>query len=249
MPERLFQPGDVIFQAGEAAGEAYLILSGTVEMLAYSGDRFLCVAQCGPGDVVGEMSLIEERTRHLTARVSSLCRATPLNRTEFLEYLTRNPERCQRYLQSLFRRLRNASAVPDSANNIPPQRRILYTVTIRPLTKQAEQAIPDKVLTVDRYPFRIGRLMESSETQAADVNDLAIQDTQPFNVSRAHAAIDTAADGTPIVVDRGSHLGTLVNEQRLRALSSIRQAKLRHGDNKLVLGGRNSPFQFCITVA
>lgn len=248
MSERLFQPGDIIFQPGDAACEAYLILSGSVEILSRSGDQLHCITQCGPGDVFGEIGLIEERARFLTARASSPCRATVLSRSDFVHFLTSNPERCQRYLQSLFSRLRKASAWPDGGDEIKPQFRLIYSVTIRPLTPRAEQSIPEKILSVSRYPFRIGRAMETPDAQAADMNDLSIQDTQPYHVSRAHAAIDTAADGSLIVVDRGSHLGTIVNEQRLRALSSTRQAKLLPGHNNLILGSRKSPFQFCVTV-
>lgn len=248
MPERLFQSGDIIFQPGDAAREAYLLQSGTVEVLALSGDRFFCVAHCGPGDVFGEMSLIEQRVRFLTARASSPCRATILSRSDFVDFLMNSPEQCQRYLQSLFSRLRKLSVEPDSVDDTKSQRHLVYSVTIRPLTLRAEQSIAEKILTVGRYPFRIGRGTEGTDAQAAAVNDLSIQDTQPYQVSRLHAAIETTADGSVVVVDRGSHLGTIVNAQRLRAVSSTCQAKLLPGDNSLVLGSRNSPFQFCITV-
>jgi hypothetical protein len=248
MTERLFQPGDIIFQPGDPAGEAYLILSGSVEVLARSGDQFFRVAECGPGDVFGEMSLIEERARFLTARVSSPCRALTLNRSEFVDFLTHNPEQCQRYLQSLFRRLRQSSALPNGADEPQPQRLLIPSVTIRPLTPRAAESIPEGILSISRFPFRIGRFIEATDDQAVDVNELSIHDSKPFHVSRAHAAIERTADGSLVVVDQGSHLGTIVNEQRLRAYASVRQAKLLPGDNRLVLGNGTSPFQFCITV-
>jgi CRP-like cAMP-binding protein len=248
MPELLFQPGDFIFQTGDPAGEAYLILSGSVEILTHSGDQLIRVALCGPGDVIGEISLIEERERFLTARVSTPCRTTTMSRSEFVHFLTSNPEQCQRYLQSLFGLLRKSSARPDGADDTKREPLFVPSLTIRPLTARAAQSLPEQVVSVGRYPFRIGRATEKSDAQAVDGNDLAIQDTQPYQVSRAHALIDTTADGSLVVVDRGSHLGTLVNEQRLRGYSSLRQAKLLPGDNILVLGSRNSPFQFRVTV-
>jgi hypothetical protein len=69
MPDRLFQPGD-------PAGEPYLIGSGSVDILARSGKRFVHVVQCGLGDILGEMVLIEEWSHFLTARVSTSSRAT-----------------------------------------------------------------------------------------------------------------------------------------------------------------------------
>ncbi len=248
MPELLFQTGDIIFQPGDSAAEAYLILSGTVEILAHSGDRLVPVALYGPGDVFGEMSLIDEGTRFLTARVCGLCRTTTLDRTEFVRFLTRNPEQCERYLQSLFGRLRKANLWTNDAGFVEPQRPRCSPLTIRPLTVRAARSMSDKVLSVARFPFRIGRAVEGPDGREADRNDLSIQDSKPFNVSRNHAAIDSMEDGSLVVVDRGSHVGTIVNGQRIRGDSFTRQVKLLPGDNTLVLGSRNSPFQFRLTV-
>jgi CRP-like cAMP-binding protein len=248
MPERLFQPGDIIFQPGDPAEEAYLILSGSVEVFDRSGDRFVRIARFGPGEIFGEMSLIEKRARLLTARVSSPCRATTLSRSEFVHFLTCNPEQCQRYLQSLFGRMRKSSERLEGAVDPEPQPPRVTPLTIRPLTIRAAKSMPEKILSVARYPFRIGRAKELSDKEAMETNDLSLQDTKPFNVSRNHAAIDAIEDGSLVVVDRGSHLGTIVNEQRIRSDSPPKQVKLLPGDNTLVLGSRNSPFQFQITI-
>ena len=248
MSERLFQAGDIIFRPGDPAAEAYLITSGTVEILAPSGGRLIRVAQYGPGDVFGEMSLIDEGARFLTARVSSPCRATPLSRSEFMHFVTGNPEQCQRYLQSLFARLRKVSPWRNGADNPEAEHPLGPALTIRPLTVRAAKSMSEKVLCVTRYPFRIGRAVEGPDAEGAETNDLSIQDSKPFNVSRSHAAIDAREDGSLIVVERGSHLGTIVNGQRIRGDSSTRQVKLLSGDNTLILGSRNSPFQFRLTV-
>jgi CRP-like cAMP-binding protein len=248
MPERLFQPGDIIFRPGDPATEAYLILSGAVEVLARSGDQFVRVALCGPGDIFGEMSLIEERAHNLIALASTPCRATTLSRSEFVHFLTHNPEQCQRYLRSLFTRLRESSEGLNDADDPEPQTPLGSSLTIRPLTVRAAKSISEKALSVARYPFRIGRAPEGPDADGAEANDLSILDSKPFNVSRTHAAIDSMEDGSLVVVDRGSHLGTIVNGQRIRGDSSTRHVKLLPGENTLVLGSRNSPFQFRITI-
>jgi pSer/pThr/pTyr-binding forkhead associated (FHA) protein len=106
----------------------------------------------------------------------------------------------------------------------------------------------EKSLSVVRYPCRIGRATEGPDEDGAETNDFSIQDSKPFNVSRTHAAIESMGDGSLVVVDRGSHLGTIINGQRIRGNSSPRQVKLLPGQNTLILGSRNSPFQFCLTV-
>ena len=247
MPDRFFQPGDVIFRPGEPAGEAYLIVSGSVELLSRSGDRFVRVALCGPGDVFGEMGLIEGMPHSLTARATVYCRAATLSRPDLEHFLAHNPEKCLGYLRSLFGRLREASERAAFADGTKPQHPVLVSVTIRPLTPRAAESMRGEVLSVTRYPFRVGREAELSDPPAAEGNDLSVRDRRPYNVSRGHAAIELGGEGLE-VVDLGSRLGTLVNDRRIGRDWPGRRAPLLRGDNVLVLGSRGSPFRFQVTV-
>ena len=246
MPDRFFQPGDVIFRPGEPAGEAYLIVSGSVELLAPSGGRLVRVALCGPGDVFGEMGLIEGMPHSLTARATVYCRAATLSRPDLEHFLAHNPEKCLGYLRSLFGRLREASERAAFADGTKPQHPVLVSVTIRPLTPRAAESMGE-VVSVTRYPFRVGREAELSDPPAAEGNDLSVRDRRPYNVSRSHAAIELGGEGLE-VVDLGSRLGTLVNGRRIGRDWPSRRAPLLRGDNVLVLGSRGSPFRFQVTV-
>ena len=73
--------------------------------------------------------------------------------------------------------------------------------------------------------------------------------TPPFRVSRNHCEIDLARDGTVVVCDRGSFLGCLVNGEHIGGATLKARAKLRPGENLLVVGDPTSPFQFRLTVA
>jgi pSer/pThr/pTyr-binding forkhead associated (FHA) protein len=170
-----------------------------------------------------------------------------LSRPEFEEFLTRNPEKCLGYLRSLFGRLRESSERTTFADGTKPQHPVLVTVTIRPLTPRAAESMRE-VLSVTRYPFRIGRATEGSDSPVVESNNLSIRDRRPYHVSRSHAAIDLGEGGGLVVVDRGSRLGTVVNGQRIGRGRPAQQAPLTRGDNVLVLGSRGSPFQFQVTV-
>jgi pSer/pThr/pTyr-binding forkhead associated (FHA) protein len=108
--------------------------------------------------------------------------------------------------------------------------------------------LPEGGLPVTRFPFRIGRATEAHEPDALDLNDLWLLDPPPFNVSRNHMAIDVTDRGV-VVKDRGSHLGTLVNDDLLGGRASARMAELYVGDNVVILGGPKSPYQYRIHVA
>ena len=55
--------GDLLFAEGSAADSAYVIERGAVEIIKRSGDRDVLLAIRGPGDVIGEMALLDETSR------------------------------------------------------------------------------------------------------------------------------------------------------------------------------------------
>ena len=84
-----FPAGTVIFRAGDSSVCAFRILQGTVELVGKTDETRL--AQLGPGEVFGEMSLIEERPHALTARALTDAQLSSLTSDEFESMLTADP--------------------------------------------------------------------------------------------------------------------------------------------------------------
>jgi len=63
--------GDWLFREGEDGDHAYVIVEGEIEILKRSGNRDVLLALRGPGDVIGEMSLLENAPRMAGARAKS----------------------------------------------------------------------------------------------------------------------------------------------------------------------------------
>jgi len=242
-----FPAGAVIFKAGEPSTTAYRIRSGTVELLRDSSGSGARLAQLGPGEVFGEMSLIEERPHSLTARAVSAVQLSSLTRSEFEHLLTSDPATFRIYLATLFERLRTLSAQVEAAKTAPPPTPGDLAVMIHPLTRRAAATLPRDGLPVTKYPFRIGRAAAEDEAIPLDLNDLWLIDQKPFNISRNHALLQREADAL-IVKDRGSSLGTYVNDVHIGGNDAPHQMTLEDGDNILVLGGRMSPYQFRVHV-
>lgn len=243
-----FPAGAVIFKAGDPSTAAYLIRSGAVELLRDGPGSGARLAQLGPGEVFGEMSLIEERPHALTARAVSAVQASSLTRAEFELLLTADPATFRIYLATLFERLRTLSAQVESTKAAPAPVANNLTVTIHPLTRRAAATLPRDGLPVTKYPFRIGRAAADDEAIPLDVNDLWLIDQKPFHVSRNHALLQREGDAL-IVKDRGSSLGMYVNEVQIGGKTASHQMTLEDGDNIVVVGGRMSPYQFRIHVA
>jgi hypothetical protein len=241
-----FPAGTEIFKVGDAGLRAYLIRQGTVELLRGSADALTRLAVLGAGEVFGEMSLIEERPRSLTARAVTDVTASGLTRTEFEELLTADPATFRVYLRTLFERLRTLAAQVESAK-VADEPAGDLAVVIHPLTRRAAATLPREGLPVTKYPFRIGRAAAEAEQIPLDLNDLWLMDTGPYNVSRNHAQIEREADAV-IVRDRGSSLGIYVNDVHIGGKAAERQITLEDGDNVVIIGSRMSPYQFRIEV-
>ncbi len=69
--KRSFGSGDIIFSEGEAGEIAYLIVSGSVEILKRAGGRDIVIGEVGPGSIIGEMALIDSQPRMATARTTT----------------------------------------------------------------------------------------------------------------------------------------------------------------------------------
>ena len=66
----VFSQGTVIFSQGDAADSAYLIKSGSVEIVVDRDGTEHMVDKVGPGDVFGEMALVDDNPRSATARTA-----------------------------------------------------------------------------------------------------------------------------------------------------------------------------------
>lgn len=270
MPEESFDAGHVFFRPGDPGDRAYLLHDGRVEVVAGPPESPTRVVLFEAGDVFGEMALIEERPRIHTARAVTAGRATPMTRDEFEHLLTHDPARTRQYLRSLFERLRSLTArltgeielapaeppapkgqlITSAPVELPPGagKPAAWAVVVHPLTRKAAETLPDEGLRATRFPLRIGRATAADEPEAFDLNDLWLLDEKPYNISRNHCEIDVNDRG-PLVRDRGSHLGCVVNDEPIGGRAVMGYARLQPGENVLVVGSPMSPYQFRVTVS
>ena len=66
-------PGDYIFREGEFGQHAYIINSGTVELVKFTGDQQSVLAELEKGALFGEMAIIDGSARSASARAKTEC--------------------------------------------------------------------------------------------------------------------------------------------------------------------------------
>jgi sigma-B regulation protein RsbU (phosphoserine phosphatase) len=106
--ERTFQAGQVILEEGSTGREMYLILEGQVEVVRGHGAEEMLLAQRGPGDLFGEMALLEECPRFATIRALGPVRLLEFSERRMHAALAQQPELLYRTVQVLSARLRES---------------------------------------------------------------------------------------------------------------------------------------------
>ncbi len=132
----------------------------------------------------------------------------------------------------------------------PPPPGGYQSVVLQALTEHARARLPEPVVTISKFPFRIGRKHEVQGKGATvfAANDLAVADDKPYQISRNHCSIEREGDHF-FVRDRGSTVGTVVNETPIGLAEDTLTCDLRGGDNEILLGADDSPFKFKITLS
>ncbi|MFA5785806.1 MAG: Crp/Fnr family transcriptional regulator [Actinomycetota bacterium] len=106
-----FPPGAAIFRQGDPGGEMLVIFSGRVKIETTTPrGRRTVVALLGPGDLFGELSLIDGAPRMGDAVCMDRVEAWSLSASDFYPCLEAHPELASGFLRILASRLRDADA-------------------------------------------------------------------------------------------------------------------------------------------
>jgi CRP/FNR family cyclic AMP-dependent transcriptional regulator len=82
-----FAAGQVIFAEGQAGNVLYVVKEGEVDILIHDQ----VIETIGPGDVLGEMALIDQKPRSATAVARTDCQLVPINEARFKFLVQQTP--------------------------------------------------------------------------------------------------------------------------------------------------------------
>ena len=103
---RSYEEGTVIFVEGQDAREMFVVRDGTVS-LRKGGD---VIKTLDPGEVFGEMALIDHAPRTATAVAGPGCRVTVIDEASFQQLVKKVPGFALELLRLVVRRLRRELA-------------------------------------------------------------------------------------------------------------------------------------------
>ncbi len=223
-----FKKGDLLFRQGDASDHVLRVRSGEIEVLREIGTASVLLGHVRGGEWLGEMGVIEGRSRSATARAAADGEVEVLTARQFLEQVSSDPATARdlilRLILRLSIRLRSVEDIiagdmlpfahdrsPDGVGQAAPDAAIAADATIS-LTAHNDALrarIGATSIHVSKLPFVAGRIPVEGEVKPALRPDLVIEDEEHFRLSRQHFM-----SGDRLVVsDLGSALGTIVNGQ------------------------------------
>lgn len=113
---RAVNSGDVLFNEGDEGEEAYIILDGEIEVYRQSGKDEVVLATLKRGDILGEMSLVDNQPRMASARVVGDTKLTVITRADLdqrLSKLSETDKVLRRLIDVFVERLRGQSQLMD----------------------------------------------------------------------------------------------------------------------------------------
>lgn len=117
-----YSAGDTILSEGETGDHAFLINSGSVEVIVGEGDKARTVGTLGAGEVFGEMSLIDPGPRSATVKAVSDTECLKTTYDELSRSFREDPERAFAFMRTLVGRLRHMNELVQSLQ--PGKRRL-----------------------------------------------------------------------------------------------------------------------------
>lgn len=110
LPREYFPAGHTVCKAGELGDSAYVIEVGTVEVLS-GADRF--IAAMGPGELFGEMALLDQLPRTATIRTVTPATMLRIDRSHVQELLRRTDPVVRYLMTLLLERFRQRTELSD----------------------------------------------------------------------------------------------------------------------------------------
>lgn len=110
MSRRTLRTGETLFNEHDTGHSAYLIESGVIRIIVSSGKDTVVLADLGPGDLVGEMAIIDDASRTATAIALKDCVLLVIDREHLAERIAQTDPVVRALLGGQLKRYRSMLA-------------------------------------------------------------------------------------------------------------------------------------------
>ena len=246
---------EIIYREGDFAGFCYVVQSGIVHLVRGLDGKPTPVQA---GECFGEIAILEENARYSNS-AQSIGPATLLAMTmpEFHNYIHQCPPVLLPMLERSFEALKMVATQEPGALRAKTEETALPDIKVEGINKVSLRSGSDAMQSVithplevmlSRLPYKIGGFPENGEVSSVDNNNLFIPcKAPPLAISRQHCQIELVDDHLELL-DLGSRFNTVVNDVAIGRGRGGYKAVLGLGDNKVRLGGYDSPYTIIIRI-
>ena len=101
--------GDFIFREGDQGDKAYVIESGVVELVKFTGEDYITLIEITKGTLFGEMAIIDGSPRSASARAKEECVLKEITEEQLKAYMSRSPDTSLEMMRRLASYARSAN--------------------------------------------------------------------------------------------------------------------------------------------
>jgi CRP/FNR family transcriptional regulator len=164
---RRFGSGETVFREGDSSDTCYVIRSGHARAVReHSDGRSLTLAHFGPGDIFGELAMLDDERRSATIETLEPTEVVGILGPDMRRLLREHPEIAVKLISALGRRLRE---------------------TNERLSRQSFQTVQSRVATV------LSQLVEAARAEGAVDGDVLITSTQAELAQLAGSSRESAS--------------------------------------------------------
>ena len=103
---KTFTAGQVIFKEGQPGDVMYVVIDGTSDILVH--DKV--INSIGPGEILGEMALLDNEPRSTTAIANTDCKLVPVDQKRFTYLVQEAPYFAIQVMRTMAERLRHLNS-------------------------------------------------------------------------------------------------------------------------------------------
>jgi CRP/FNR family cyclic AMP-dependent transcriptional regulator len=154
-----------VFRTGDPPNAAFLVLAGAVNVTVGGEDeRDAILAVVGPGELFGEMGVLDGQARSATAVAVTPCVLVEIGAADFMRCMAQNPDVADYVMRKLVRRLRVANRRIESLALLDVSGRVVRLLHEMAQTKDGVRAISDRLSKQD-----IARMIGASREMVSRV--------------------------------------------------------------------------------
>ena len=260
-----FADGQVIFRQGEPSDKFYIIRSGQVVLTREANGVSSEIAKAGPGEVVGEMGVLQGLSRSATATAKGKCWLYGMTAQDLMDKRSDGQDHpgsvvarvlAQRLRKSMEKSeqgqgmaIAQTPVAPQAgrpAHVAPVQQKIGPKLLLRMGWRKGDQVQWAEGVSEHRLPLVFGRAPGPSGV-SADVEMILLEENPPQWLSPCQFRVEVEG-GTVVLKDEESPRGNEISGISVGPSNGLTRVELPAGQHVLIAGGEGSPYVMVLEI-